>query len=111
MSGWPSLDRSEDRRLAEALAAGELEALAQVFDAYAARLYDYCHALLRDQEAASAALHDTLLAVTVCIGGLAEPERLRAWLYAMVRNECLRRLNTPDVHGQLPGPGMVVDPY
>ncbi|SEG56766.1 RNA polymerase sigma factor, sigma-70 family [Thermomonospora echinospora] len=111
MSGWPSLDRSEDQRLAEALAAGDLDALAQVFDAYAARLYDYCHALLRDQDAASAALHDTLLAACAHAGGLTEPERLRAWLYALVRNECLRRLHASDAHGNPPPPGMVVDPY
>jgi RNA polymerase sigma factor (sigma-70 family) len=110
VSGWPSLDRSEDRRLAEALAAGDLDALAQVFDSYAARLYDYCHALLRDRDAASAALHDTLLAACAHVGGLTEPERLRAWLYALARNECLRRLYAPDVHGRPPEPGMVVDP-
>ncbi|WP_242904644.1 sigma factor [Actinomadura terrae] len=96
MSGWPSLDRADDERLARALAAGDPGALIQVMDRYAARLYDYCHALLRDQELAAGALHDALIAAYAHVHALREPEWFRAWLYALVRGECLRRLRAPD---------------
>lgn len=110
MSPWPSLDRGDDLRLALALAADDrddagddaprdldpTEALAQVVDRYAARLYDYAHALLRDQEAAAAALHDAFLQAYAHAGVLREPVRFRSWLYALVRNECLRRRAAPD---------------
>ncbi|MFC6881561.1 MULTISPECIES: RNA polymerase sigma factor [Actinomadura] len=96
MSGWPSLDRADDERLAETLASGDGGALIHLMDRYAARLYDYCHALLRDQDSAAGALHDALIAATTHIGLLQEPERFRSWLYALARNQCLRRLADPD---------------
>lgn len=95
MSGWPSLDRADDERLARTLAAGDPSALIQVMDRYAARLYDYCHALLRDQDQAAGALHDALIAAYAHVSGLREPDRFRGWLYALVRNECMRRLRDP----------------
>jgi RNA polymerase sigma factor (sigma-70 family) len=95
VAGWPNLDRLADRRLALALRAGDTDAMDQVYDGYADRLYDYCHALLRDQRAAAGALHDAFVAAQMHIGRLQEPERFRGWLYALVRNECLRRLYDP----------------
>ncbi|WUI01474.1 sigma-70 family RNA polymerase sigma factor [Spirillospora sp. NBC_00431] len=96
MSGWPTLDRADDERLAQSLAAGDPSALIQVMDRYAARLYDYCHALLRDQDQAAGALHDALIAAYAHVPVLREPDRFRGWLYALVRNECMRRLRAPD---------------
>ena len=96
MAGWPSLGRVEDRRLAQALRDGDASALAEIYDFYAPRLFDYCHALLRDQDLAADALHDSLIATHEHIGKLREPERFRSWIYAIVRNECLRLLADPD---------------
>ncbi|RKS77081.1 RNA polymerase sigma factor (sigma-70 family) [Actinomadura pelletieri DSM 43383] len=95
MSGWPNLDRADDERLARSLAAGDPSALIQVMDRYAARLYDYSHALLRDQDQAAGALHDALIAAYAHVSLLREPDRFRGWLYALVRNECMRRLRDP----------------
>jgi RNA polymerase sigma factor (sigma-70 family) len=96
VAGWPSLGRVEDRRLAQALRDGDPSSLAEVYDFYAPRLFDYCHALLRDQDLAADALHDSLIAMREHIGKLREPERFRSWIYAIVRNECLRLLADPD---------------
>jgi RNA polymerase sigma factor (sigma-70 family) len=96
VAGWPSLGRVEDRRLAQALRDGDALALAEIYDFYAPRLFDYCHALLRDQDLAADALHDSLIATREHIGKLREPERFRSWIYAIVRNECLRQLADPD---------------
>jgi RNA polymerase sigma factor (sigma-70 family) len=95
VAGWPNLDRLADRRQALALRAGDIDAMAHIYDGYADRLYDYCHALLRDQRAAAGALHDAFVAAQMHIGRLQDPERFRGWLYALVRNECLRRLYDP----------------
>ncbi|MFF5260590.1 RNA polymerase sigma factor [Actinomadura viridis] len=95
-SGWPSPDRADDERLARSLTAGDdAEALIQLLDRYAARLYDYCHALLRDQESAAEAMHDTVLAAFAHVGRLQRPDLFRGWLYALARNECVRRLQDP----------------
>ncbi|MFB9838223.1 RNA polymerase sigma factor [Actinoallomurus acaciae] len=96
MAGWPSLGRVEDRRLAQSLRDGDTAALAEIYDFYAPRLFDYCHALLRDQDLAADALHDSLIATQEHIDKLREPERFRSWIYAIVRNECLRQLADPD---------------
>lgn len=91
MSGWPSIDRAEDQRLAQSLCAGEPTALAEIYDAYAPRLFDYCHVLLRDEEAAALALHDSLIIVQERIGELPDVRLFRGWLYGVTRRECLRR--------------------
>jgi RNA polymerase sigma factor (sigma-70 family) len=96
VAGWPSLGRVEDRRLAQALRDGDPSSLAEIYDFYAPRLFDYSHALLRDQDLAADALHDSLIATQQHIGKLREPERFRSWIYAIVRNECLRQLGDPD---------------
>src|SRR4051812_17006326 len=75
VAGWPSIDDPgheepvlddptyQDRELVQALQAHLSGALPLVFERYGPQLFDYCHALLRDQEAASLALHDTFLIV------------------------------------------------
>ncbi|MCW2913180.1 MAG: sigma-70 family polymerase sigma factor [Actinomycetia bacterium] len=115
MSGWPSLDHVDDRLLVQALRAGDPNAMTQVCDAYAARLFDYCHALLRDQESATQTLHDALLAAQAHVGRLREAQLFRSWLYALVRSACLNRLadparptgghEAPEIEEQLHDPG------
>jgi RNA polymerase sigma factor (sigma-70 family) len=100
VAGWSSLGSVEDRRLAQSLLDGLPGTLAEIYDFYAPRLYDYCHALLRDQDLAADALHDSLIATQQHIAKLREQERFRSWLYAIVRNECIRLLTEPDRPGQ-----------
>lgn len=78
--------------LVELLVAGDPHGLAGVYDTYASRLYAYCTTVLRDREAAADAVHDTLLVARERAGQLRDPDRLRPWLYAIARNECLRTL-------------------
>jgi RNA polymerase sigma factor (sigma-70 family) len=82
----------DDRELAEALASGDPGGLAGVYDQYSDRLYTYCWSLLRNRDAAADAMHDTFVIAAQRIGQLRDAERLRAWLYAIARNECLRQL-------------------
>jgi len=91
VAGWPSIDRIDDQRLAQALRARDETALAQIYDIYAPRLFDYCHVLLRDQEGSALALHDSLITVQERIGGLPDARLFRGWMYAVTRSECVRR--------------------
>jgi RNA polymerase sigma factor (sigma-70 family) len=91
VAGWPSIDRAEDQRLAQSLYAGDPTAMPLIYDTYAPRLFDYCHVLLRDQEAAALALHDSLITVQEHIGRLPDARLFRGWLYSVTRDECLRR--------------------
>ena len=38
------------------------------------------------------AVQDTFLVATAKVRNLRDPGKLRSWLYAVARNECLRRL-------------------
>lgn len=91
MAGWPKIDRADDQRLAESLRSGDETARARVCDIYAARLFDYCHVLLRDQEAAALAVVDSLLIACERIGELPDLRQFRGRLYAVTREQCLRR--------------------
>jgi RNA polymerase sigma factor (sigma-70 family) len=82
----------EGPAIVEAIRAGDPSGLAAAYDQYGDRLYGYCASLLRDPDLAADALHDTLLVAGQRIDQLRDPERLRAWLYAIARNECLRQL-------------------
>jgi DNA-directed RNA polymerase specialized sigma24 family protein len=86
--------------LAVSLGRGEAEGLLAAHDAYGPDLIGYAEFLLASQpaetdvhladEAADAVL-DALLVSTGVAADLTDPDRMRAWLLALTRNECLRR--------------------
>ncbi|MGC5033834.1 RNA polymerase sigma factor [Micromonospora sp. DT229] len=82
----------DDTALVEAMRRGERAGLEGMYRRYADRLYTYARTMVRDPEAAADAVHDAFLTAGQRIGQLREPDRLRSWLYAIVRNECLRQL-------------------
>lgn len=84
--------RMQDRDLVAAIVAGDPAGLAAAYDRYASALYAYCRTMLRDPEDASDALQDTFVVAAQKLDGLRDPDRLRPWLYAVARNECLRRV-------------------
>src|SRR5690606_32973206 len=82
----------DDHPLVLALAAGDARGLAGAYREYGDRLYTYCRGMLGDQDAAADAVHATFVVACQRIGQRREPDRLRSWLYAIARNECLRQL-------------------
>ncbi|MFG3441484.1 sigma factor-like helix-turn-helix DNA-binding protein [Nonomuraea sp. NPDC047897] len=80
-----------DRVLVQALRADDPGALAALFDSHAESIYRYCWSLLRHSDNAQVALRDTFIAAHAHAGSLSDPSRLRPWLYALARRECLRR--------------------
>ncbi|MEI2786952.1 MAG: sigma-70 family RNA polymerase sigma factor [Candidatus Nanopelagicales bacterium] len=81
-----------DAQLAEGLARDVASGLESVYNAYAAKLYTYALTMLRDPASAQDVVHDALLVAAGSIGQLRDPMKLRPWLYAITRNECLRTL-------------------
>ncbi|MER7541856.1 RNA polymerase sigma factor [Actinomadura sp.] len=98
MAGEPGPGRNDDQRLADSLRAGDVIALTEVYDTYAPFLYDYCHGLLRDRVEAAGALRNVIIAAREHVHRLTEPDRLRGWLYAIARKECMRRRDSPNRH-------------
>lgn len=81
----------DDESLVRAARAGDAAGWAGIYDRYADRLHDHCWSILRDPNEASDALHDTFIAAARALPQLRDPTRLRPWLYAIARNEALRR--------------------
>src|SRR5208282_5476451 len=82
--GPTTVSRMQDRDVVAAVVAGDPDGIAEAYDRYAASLYALCHSVLTRPEAA-AAVRDTFL--------------IAAWLHAVARNECLRRLGPEDPAG------------
>ena len=81
-----------DSEVVAAIVAGNPAGLAEAYDRYASPLYTYCRSLLRESADAADAVQDTFVIAASRLAGLRDRNRLRPWLYAVARNECLRRL-------------------
>lgn len=81
-----------DEQLVARLRTGDMAALETVYDRYGAALNTFAYSMLHSRERADDATHDAFLIAVARIGQLRDPSRLRPWLYAIVRSECLRSL-------------------
>src|ERR1035437_7137275 len=82
----------EDPEVVAAIVAGDPVGLAEAYDRYAVPLYAYCCSMLGEPADAADAVQDTFLIAAAKLRGLRDPGKLRPWLYAVARNESLRRL-------------------
>ncbi len=80
-----------DGEIAASIARSELAGLAAAFDRYGVSLYGYCQSLLIYPADAADAVHDAFVVAWTKIPCLQDPDRLRAWLFAIARNECHMR--------------------
>ncbi len=81
-----------DAELVVRVLAADRDAFAVVYDRYGAKLFDFAYSMLRHREDAADAVADSFVLFAERLNQLRDPERLRPWLYAIVRSECLRRL-------------------
>jgi len=91
-SGVEPSGAGSDAQLVSGVLAGDREAFAAVYDRYADRLHDFAYSMLRHREDAADAVADAFVTTAERLEQLRDPQRLRPWLYAVVRRECLRRL-------------------
>ena len=82
---------STDAALVSGHLAGDQAALAGIYDRYADTLYDTAAAMLRSRDDAADVLQDTILIAAERLGQLRDPDRLKPWLFAILRNEVYRR--------------------
>jgi DNA-directed RNA polymerase specialized sigma24 family protein len=92
----------QDQEVVAAIVAGDPEGIAEAYDRYAAPLYAYCSFILPGPGDAAAAVRDTFLIATVRLEGLRDPGKLRSWLLAVARSECLRRRSAAGIRSPLP---------
>lgn len=80
-----------DAALVTAHLSGDRGALAVIYDRYAGGLYDTAAAMLSDRHDAADMVQDVFCIAAERLGQLRDPERLKPWLYAVLRNEVYRR--------------------
>lgn len=80
-----------DAELVTAYTKGDRNALAAIYDRYADGLYDTARAMLSDSHDAADMVQDVFCIAAQRLSQLREPDRLKAWLYAILRNEVYRR--------------------
>lgn len=83
-----------DSELAASIVDGDPRALAEAYGRYADLLWSYCRSVLNDPDNAAEAVTDTFVIAASRLDVLPTFGRLRAWLYAVARNECQRRLRS-----------------
>jgi RNA polymerase sigma factor (sigma-70 family) len=91
----------DDREVVAAIVAGDPAGLGEAYDRYASPLYAYCRSMLREPADAADVVQDTFVTAVSKLHGLRDPDKLRAWLYAVARHECLRRLRAVDATSAL----------
>jgi len=94
-----------DSEIVASIVAGDPSGLAAAYDRYAEPLYKYCRSILSNPPDAADAVQDTFVIAACRLAELRDPDRLRAWLYAVARNECLQILGSPR-----PAPRITVPP-
>ena len=92
MTAVPDWDIVSDADLVGAALSGDRMAFAGIYDRYADRLHDFCVGMVRDREAAADCVQDVFCTAATALNKLREPDKLRPWLYAIARNEALRRI-------------------
>ncbi|MUL65429.1 hypothetical protein BOO86_13205 [Mycobacterium sp. CBMA 234] len=117
MTAVPDRASITDGELAAAAAVGDRGAFAGIYDRYADRLHDFCIGMLNDRDAAADCVQDTFCTAATGLAQLRNPDRLRPWLYAIARNEALRRIGQrrreqpyeylPDAVSGEPGPDVL----
>src|SRR5207253_1191891 len=96
------MDReTEEYELALRARNGDRNALAALVDRTRLRLFALAYAELRHYEDAQDAVAAALLQICLHVTELREPERIRAWMHSVVRNE-VRRLRRGSGAGTLP---------
>lgn len=81
-----------ERALVARAQAGDQEAFRRIFETQAPGMRRLARYLLRDGEAAGEATQEAFVRAHRLIASLAEPDGLRSWLLAIVRNVCLEQL-------------------
>ncbi|MCW2940388.1 MAG: polymerase, sigma-24 subunit, subfamily [Actinomycetia bacterium] len=111
---WAAAPGGLDAALVRALAGGDGDGLAGLYDLYATRLVDYAACLLGDVRRAGALVHDVLIDAAQRAPRLSDHDQLRAWLYAALRRRLRQRHQRQqlwwDWTGQPPTPGGNGDP-
>jgi RNA polymerase sigma-70 factor (ECF subfamily) len=84
-------DSRDEVALARDLIAGKPEAFDRFVEVFRSKIYQYAYMMCGQREDAEEVAQDSLLKVFENFGQLREPERVKAWVFRIARNECLMK--------------------
>ncbi|MGH9164531.1 MAG: RNA polymerase sigma factor, partial [Acidimicrobiales bacterium] len=84
------LTQQTDAELVALALRGDRSAFAAIYDRYADKLFEFARSVLRDSDGAADVTQDAFVLAAERLEQLREPSKLRAWLYAIARNEATR---------------------
>jgi len=87
-------DATADQGLVERLRAGDEDALAEIADAYGARIYQLAFRYLRNREDAEEVAQDVLFKVFRKVHAFRGDAALSSWIYRITFNTAMSRLRT-----------------
>ena len=82
-----TVDSAEDADLVQRFCAGDQQALAEIYDRYASRVYTMCAHMLADRSAAEDVCGDVFLIAAERLSQLRDPSRLKPWLFSIARRQ------------------------
>jgi len=85
------VEEKADAELVRGLLTGDEEAFTQFVNAYHARLSQYSFLMCGQREDAEDVAQETLIKVFQSIDRLRDPDRLKAWVFRIAKNECLMK--------------------
>jgi len=93
----------DDAVLVSAAQAGDTAAFGEMFDRYGQGIYSFCLSRLRNAEQAADATQNVFVRAIEKIDGLRNPERLRAWLFAIAQRQIVdaARIRTRMAPGEM----------
>lgn len=81
-----------EEALVAALRQRDSQALTQVFELYADKIYRLAAGMLHDEAQADSVVQDTFLALIEHIDSFEGRSSIGTWLYSVARNECLHQI-------------------
>jgi RNA polymerase sigma-70 factor (ECF subfamily) len=86
-----ALETRNEVELARELLAGNPEAFDRFVQVFRSKIFQYALLVCGQREDAEEVTQDTLMKVFSSFDQLREPERIRAWVFRIARNNCLMR--------------------
>jgi RNA polymerase sigma factor (sigma-70 family) len=81
-----------DDALVTSIVDGDRDAFTTLYDRYGDRIYDFCYSMLHDAAEAADVTQDTFLMAFEKLDKLRDRGKVKSWLYAVARNDCLKRI-------------------
>lgn len=89
----PAVTESRERSLLEAIAAGDREALADMYRVYHPRLFKFVYRLTSSYSAADEVVNDIMLAVWRNAAGYRGDSKPSTWIFGIAYRQSLKRLS------------------